>query len=114
MYSAFGFKLIDEFPCAWLHEPVFPTSSVAANFLGLDVFRRKETPNVDRADPDILHLNDSVIEEFGIYTAADLVKRSTGSGTPWDKASSEEKWSYGRLDGKVIRKYFAKYLTSTR
>lgn len=101
-------RLINEHPQAWPYGPVFQTtrdkllkknlSGIRSSDQGLETIKN---------DNEVQALLKLVFDSFGSKTATTLTVWSHQSGSPWDRVSSQEGFTWGEIiPDKYIQEYF--------
>jgi len=113
LYCVYGVMLAwkgnlacDETPRCWPHGPVFP-KVFAYIHKGNNISAYSDTVRNDN-NPDISTAVESVLDEFGSFTASALSDWSHSFGSPWDKTIREngEHWNIA-IPAEYIREYFS-------
>lgn len=101
-------RLTNEHPQAWPYGPVFPTTR--NRLLKKDLSKiRISNPDLDviKDDKEMIFLINLVLNSFGDKTATTLTVWSHQSGSPWDRVSSQEGFSWGEIiPDEYIQEYF--------
>lgn len=101
-------RLTNEHPQAWPYGPVFPTTrnKLLKRDLSLISLLDSDLQKI-KDDKDIKSLMDLVLNSFGNKTATTLTIWSHQSGSPWDRVSSQEGFTWGEIiPDEYIKEYF--------
>lgn len=115
LYIAYGVylavndvRLFSEHPQAWPYGPVFPTTRnrlLKEDFYGIDM--NSDEFSEIKKDEDINALVSSVLASFGDWTAYQLTRWSHQNGSPWEKTTELDGFSWGdQIPDEFISPYF--------
>lgn len=101
-------RLTNEHPQAWPYGPVFPTTRNRLLKKDLSKIRiSNQDLDVIKDDKEMIFLINLVLNSFGDKTATTLTVWSHQSGSPWDRVSSQEGFSWGEIiPDEYIQEYF--------
>ena len=101
-------RLTNEHPQAWPYGPVFPTTR--NKLLKRDLSQiQLSSSDLDeiKMDKDVKKIVELVLNSFGSKTATTLTVWSHQSGSPWDRVSSQEGFTWGEvIPDEYIQEYF--------
>lgn len=103
-------RLTNEHPQAWPYGPVFPMTRNRLLKKNLSLINL-DSPEINeiKDDEEMKSLVLLVLEGFGGKNATTLTVWSHQSGSPWDRASSQEGFAWG---GKIPDEYIYEYFKS--
>lgn len=106
--AVYNRRLTKEHPKCWQYGPAFPRA-FNAHHKGKIEFDKDPFIKFNLSDPEdkeFLETIDSTIENFGKYTAGQLVEWSHRPSSPWAICSANGQNLYGNVADPVIREFF--------